>query len=41
MANRFVDVSSWNLDTSQYFDEIKNWGAKSVIVKVSERRDWD
>lgn len=36
MANRFVDVSSWNLDTPEYFDAIKNWGAKSVIVKVSE-----
>lgn len=36
MANLFVDVSSWNLDTPDYFDAIKNWGAKSVVVKVSE-----
>ncbi len=41
MANLFVDVSSWNLDTPEYFDAIKSWGAKSCIVKVSERRYWD
>lgn len=36
MTNLFVDVSSWNLDTPEYFDAIKNWGAKSVVIKVSE-----
>lgn len=36
MANLFVDVSSWNLDSYNYFKAIKDWGAKAVFVKSSE-----
>lgn len=36
MVNKFIDVSSWNLDSEAYFRAAKAWGAKAVVVKSSE-----
>lgn len=36
MANYFTDISSWNLDSYDYFKSMKDWGAKSVVVKLTE-----
>lgn len=36
MANYFTDISSWNLDSYDYFKAMKDWGAKSVVIKLTE-----
>lgn len=36
MANYFTDISSWNLDSPEYFKAMKDWGAKSVVIKLTE-----
>lgn len=36
MANYFTDISSWNLDSPEYFKAMKGWGAKSVVIKLTE-----
>lgn len=38
--NKFCDISNWQPSDAGYINAIKSWGAKAVVVKITDGSSW-